>query len=665
MKLELTTRQLNILAKKGINTYEDIMNTLPRDYMDFRNELTNLRSNAFHDRTGYVKGMLTDVKTSFKNNRSIITAKVSTGDGRVNLTYIGQYNIQNTLSEMLYKPVAVFGKFQYSAEYSSYSMLNPVYVINREEEDYLYYVRLQPVYTKYAGISEATMEKLREQALGECYEVTSLEFPTDYEMKMLGEALMPTKQAYRTVHFPADEKELEAAKKRLAANELWNYAVTLEMQSAGAPKGTTLNIISNNIIRGICDSLPYELTADQKATVNGIIAKWKEGKRVESLIQGDVGCGKTMVAILLLFAVAEANAQCLITAPTQILAEQHFEQIKTFADRFHITCAFLGGNTKAKEKKSILAGLENGSISIVVGTQSLCSDKVVFKNLQLAVIDEEHRFGVEQKEALSKYRQNGCSVVKMTATPIPRTLSGALLGSQVDIYSIKTMPSGRSPIQTAKLKTDAPAFSFIEKQLSEGHQAYVVCPLIDESESETMEDVVSVEEAYSKYVKQFSTNYAVGYLNGKMKKEEMEDTIDAFKNNEIKILVSTSVIEVGVNVPNATVIVIENAERFGLASLHQLRGRVGRGQFKGYCILKSPNADFCERLDVMCNTTDGFVISEEDLRLRGGGNLIGTEQSGISKITETILRYEDMYFKIKKAAEQYINDQTLFCTKPA
>lgn len=656
MKLELTTRQLNILAKKGISNYADVLNVFPRDYLDFRYELTNLRSNNFHERTGYVKGMLTEVRTSFKNSKSIIVAKVSTGDGRLTATFIGQYNILKTLEGMLYKPVAVFGKFQYSMEYSSYSMLNPTLIINREEEDYTYYVRLYPIYPKYSGIAESTMNNLREKALGECYECGP-EFPKEYE-DILGEPLMDTKAAYRTVHFPSDEKELEKAKKRLAVNDLWNYAVALEEQSAGAPKGTSLNLTSVNFVKCIMDSLPYELTADQKTTVSEIINKLKDGRRVEALIQGDVGCGKTMVAILLLFAVAETGSQCLITAPTQILAEQHYEQIKGFADHLKITSAFLGGNTKPKDKKSILAGLENGNIKIVVGTQSLCSETVKFKDLQLAIIDEEHRFGVDQKEALAKHRKNGCSVIKMTATPIPRTLAGALTGSQTDIYSIKTMPTGRSPIQTAKLKTDAPAFAFIEKQLAEGRQAYVVCPLIEESESEAMENVVSVEEAYAKYLKQFGGRYKVELLNGKMKKEEMEYVIDCFKQNEVQLLISTSVIEVGVNVPNATVIVIENAERFGLASLHQLRGRVGRGKYNGYCILKSPNADFCERLDVMCETTDGFVISEEDLRLRGSGNLIGTEQSGITQITEKIIRYESLYAKIKTAATQYINNKT-------
>jgi ATP-dependent DNA helicase RecG len=351
---------------------------------------------------------------------------------------------------------------------------------------------------------------------------------------------------------------------------------------------------------------------------------------------------------------AENGYQGVLMAPTSILAKQHYEEFKTYGDRFHIPVAYLDGSVPAVEKKKILEGLKSGDIKIVIGTHTLANGKCEYANLGMTVIDEEHRFGVEQKNALLKEAERGVNTILMSATPMPHTIAGSMHGNNVKIYDIRTMPASRIPVQTAINSSDRVIFDFIEKQLKEGRQAYVVCPLIEKNEeSEAMAGVISVTDTAEMYKKRFP-GYKIGVLSGRLDEEETDDTIRKFKDGETDILISTTVVEVGVNVPNASVIVISNAERFGLAAMHQLRGRVGRGSYKSYCILKSSEKDN-ERLNTLVNCSSGFDIAEQDLKLRGAGELTGTRQSGFTHCMELVMEYPNLFGKLKELAKEMVD----------
>lgn len=362
----------------------------------------------------------------------------------------------------------------------------------------------------------------------------------------------------------------------------------------------------------IIKNLPFQLTKDQKSAYEELVNRIRSGKRLNALIQGDVGCGKTILAFLLMFVMADNGFQSVLLAPTQVLASQHYNELKEMAAQYNIDVVYIANGLKKKEREAILKSIEDGSALMIVGTHSVLSKEVKFHDLGLSITDEEHRFGVLQREEITTKAKAGMHTVTMSATPIPRSLSDVLL-STTEVFNIQSMPNGRKPIQTAICASQNTIFQFIKKEIEKGHQAYVVCPLIEDKQG-VMEGILSVEQTYTEYANIFGKN-AVAVLNGKMNEDETEKVIRSFKNGEIKILVSTTVVEVGVNVSNATVIVINNAERFGLASLHQLRGRVGRGNSQGYCILNSVHKNN-KRLLALCKYKNGFQIAESDYALR-------------------------------------------------
>ena len=369
------------------------------------------------------------------------------------------------------------------------------------------------------------------------------------------------------------------------------------------------------------------------------------------MIQGDVGCGKTILAFLLMFVMADNGFQSVLLAPTQVLASQHYNELKEMAAQYNIDVVYIANGLKKKEREAILKSTEDGSALMIVGTHSVLSKEVKFHDLGLSITDEEHRFGVLQREEITTKAKAGMHTVTMSATPIPRSLSDVLL-STTEVFNIQSMPNGRKPIQTAICASQNTIFQFIKKEIEKGHQAYVVCPLIEDKQG-VMEGILSVEQTYTEYANIFGKN-AVAVLNGKMNEDETEKVIRSFKNGEIKILVSTTVVEVGVNVSNATVIVINNAERFGLASLHQLRGRVGRGNSQGYCILNSVHKNN-KRLLALCKYKNGFQIAESDYALRGSGNILGTEQSGSNYYVELSMKYPDLFSELQKYAKKYMD----------
>ena len=437
---------------------------------------------------------------------------------------------------------------------------------------------------------------------------------------------MSKDEAIREMHKPSSVEGVKKAKYRLNIDDLLYFALQLEEKKRNLPAGSVYGIHSLAITTKIIKNLPFQLTKDQKSAYEELVNRIRSGKRLNALIQGDVGCGKTILAFLLMFVMADNGFQSVLLAPTQVLASQHYN-----------------------EREAILKSIEDGSALMIVGTHSVLSKEVKFHDLGLSITDEEHRFGVLQREEITTKAKAGMHTVTMSATPIPRSLSDVLL-STTEVFNIQSMPNGRKPIQTAICASQNTIFQFIKKEIEKGHQAYVVCPLIEDKQG-VMEG--SVEQTYTEYANIFGKN-AVAVLNGKMNEDETEKVIRSFKNGEIKILVSTTVVEVGVNVSNATVIVINNAERFGLASLHQLRGRVGRGNSQGYCILNSVHKNN-KRLLALCKYKNGFQIAESDYALRGSGNILGTEQSGSNYYVELSMKYPDLFSELQKYAKKYMD----------
>lgn len=452
--------------------------------------------------------------------------------------------------------------------------------------------------------------------------------------------------------------QIEKAHDRLLLDDMVYFAMSNEYAARSSSIGSTFNIKTLGTIKEITENLPYQLTKDQKDTVNSMIQKVREGKRLNALVQGDVGCGKTIVAILMMAALAENGYQAVLMAPTQVLAKQHYADLCAILEPVGFHIAYLGSNMKVKEKKAVLASIASGEANIIVGTHSVIGKSVEYKNLGITVTDEEHKFGVAQRAALVEKAAAGVHSITMSATPIPRTLAQVIYGSAIDLYTIQTMPAGRKPVVTGIATDEERIMRFVLSQKRKGHQCYVVSPMIDSSED--MAGVLSVEEVsreYEKWLKPYGVRIAT--LTGRDSKETTEETIQKFKDGAIDVLIATTVIEVGVNVPNATAMIITNAERFGLSSLHQLRGRVGRSSLQSYCVLQSNDQSekAMQRLGAMVRTTNGFEIAEEDLKIRGAGDFLGTRQSGENKYMALMLAYPDKYKYALTLAKRILDDR--------
>lgn len=476
-------------------------------------------------------------------------------------------------------------------------------------------------------------------------------------------ALMPREQALKVIHFPDTPDNLRAARFRLKFEELFFIQLDLlklklvKLESEAGHSFEQVGALFNEFYQ---DHLQFELTAAQKRVLKEIRRDLGSGKQMNRLLQGDVGSGKTIVALMSMLIALDNGYQCALMAPTEILASQHFDSLKEMLASMQINFALLTGSTPKAERKLLHEQLEDGSLQILIGTHALIEDKVKFKNLGIAVIDEQHRFGVAQRARLWKKNQQPPHVLIMTATPIPRTLAMTLYGD-LDVSTIDELPPGRKPIQTIhwyeskRLKL----YGFIDQEIKKGRQIYIVYPLIEES---SKMDYANLEEGYQHIFQRFPPpKYKVSIVHGKMPAENKNFEMDRFVKGETDIMVSTTVIEVGVNVPNASVMIIESAERFGLSQLHQLRGRVGRGAEQSYCVLMTGNklsADGRLRMKTMCETNDGFQISEVDLQLRGPGDLSGTQQSGLPiNLKLTDLAKDGKIIQIARdAANQLLNE---------
>lgn len=498
--------------------------------------------------------------------------------------------------------------------------------------------KIIPLYPLTYQLSQNVLRKIMESGLAEVEERLNETLPDylleEYDLQGINEAI-------RQIHFPNEFEDFNKARKRLVFEELLSTQLALlELKNSYLNEEKGIQFDQNVKMSDVINQLPFQLTKAQIRVLEEIDNNMEAEKPMNRLLQGDVGSGKTVVAICAAYKAVKCGYQAAIMAPTAILATQHLESFQNILEELGIKCELLISGISKKKKEQLLERLENGEIDILIGTHAMIEENVIFKNLGLVVTDEQHRFGVKQRTKIAQKGKNP-DVLVMTATPIPRTLALILYGD-LDISIIDELPPNRKKVETFAVHKNMTqrVNAFIAKQIQEGLQAYIVCPLVEENEEL---DLKSVEELYETYQKEVFPQYKLEYIHGKMRSKEKDDIMERFKSGEIDILISTTVIEVGVDVPNANIMVIENAERFGLAQLHQLRGRVGRGDYQSYCVLKyeGKSETVRERMKVMCNTNDGFVISEKDLELRGSGDFFGTMQHGLPEFKIANL-FEDM-----------------------
>ncbi len=639
------TRAYNILKKRKMETVEDVCQLFPSKYYDF-SFINPLNTSRLDKNYAFVCKL---VSYELKKQSSLYIVRCTLHDiytqNELCVSWFGTTEMYNVLKKDYHPGDTCFigGKLKASNKKNLFFMSNPIIFKKYDGESDCH---IYTAYEKIRGISESNFERI----INECLEHATI--PDKVPRELLHKYnLMSKDEAIREMHKPSSVEGVKKAKYRLNIDDLLYFALQLEEKKRNLPAGSVYGIHSLAITTKIIKNLPFHLTKDQKSAYEELVNRIRSGKRLNALIQGDVGCGKTILAFLLMFVMADNGFQSVLLAPTQVLASQHYNELKEMAAQYNIDVVYIANGLKKKEREAILKSIEDGSALMIVGTHSVLSKEVKFHDLGLSITDEEHRFGVLQREEITTKAKAGMHTVTMSATPIPRSLSDVLL-STTEVFNIQSMPNGRKPIQTAICASQNTIFQFIKKEIEKGHQAYVVCPLIEDKQG-VMEGILSVEQTYTEYANIFGKN-AVAVLNGKMNEDETEKVIRSFKNGEIKILVSTTVVEVGVNVSNATVIVINNAERFGLASLHQLRGRVGRGNSQGYCILNSVHKNN-KRLLALCKYKNGFQIAESDYALRGSGNILGTEQSGSNYYVELSMKYPDLFSELQKYAKKYMD----------
>ena len=633
------------LAQLNIFTLEDLICHFPRGYEDRTRLLTVSQLQA--DQPACFRAMVMNHPRTVHIRAGLDLTKVQVADysGRLNITFFNRKGVPDQLQYG--REYIFYGTV--TGDYMGYGMTNPAFedigstpVVTR---------RVLPIYPLTAGLTNAAMVKLVQQALAVCDPPEEI-LPEEVRRKF---NIMPADRAYFTIHDPATMAEAEEAKKRLIFEEFFIFSAGLALMRAA--RSTKAVIPYKDLsLEKFLRALPFTLTGAQSRAIADIAADLKKGSPMNRLVQGDVGSGKTMVAAAAAWLAAKNGRQAALMAPTEILAEQHFASLQKLLEPLGVKTALLTGSMTPKNKTLTREALEAGAIDLVIGTHALVSDSTAFKNLGMVIADEQHRFGVGQRAKLTA-KGSDPHLLVMSATPIPRTLALLMYGD-LEVSILDELPPGREPVDTFLVDESyrARLNAFIRKQVAENHQVFVVCPAVEENE----ELDIKAATLWAETLQAVFPDLRIMLLHGQMKGAEKEAAMTAFARKEADVLVATTVIEVGVDVPNATLMIIEDADRFGLSQLHQLRGRVGRGKAKSYCILTShtKKQETLYRLKAFCKTTDGFKIAEEDLKMRGPGDFFGSRQSGLPMFRMASLVVDLQTLKDAQAASTYWIDES-------
>lgn len=644
-------KKSEVLNSLGIKTVYDLLTYYPFRYDDIQEKsLDEIQDQEKVVLKGTVLAEPVVSYYGFKKSRLVF--RMMTEQAVIGVTFFNQPFLKSKINAS--EEIAIYGKWD-----GRRKALTGMKVLATQEEE----LDFSPIYHVNKQIRQKTLVDLIKQT----WELYGHLLPENLPEWLTSKyRLMPKRQAAYAMHFPETIEENRLAKRRLAFEEFFLFQlkmIQLKKQETSKDLGKSI-MYDVTVLKEFIKTLPFELTGAQKRVVNEICADLRSQEHMHRLLQGDVGSGKTIVAAIALYAVVSEGLQGALMVPTEILAEQHMESLTDVFSKTDVKVGLLTSSTKTAERRQILADLASGEMDIIVGTHSLIQDDIIFNDLSLAIIDEQHRFGVNQRKALRE-KGNQADVLFMTATPIPRTLAITAYG-EMDVSIIDELPAGRIPIETRWIlpKQVDSVLTWLNSQLKNGQQVYVICPLIEESE---MLDVKNATEIYEHLKQFFEPNFKVGLLHGKMKSQEKDEIMTEFKDNDMQILVSTTVIEVGVNVPNATTMMIMDADRFGLAQLHQLRGRVGRGSLASYCILvANPKSDQGkERMKIMTETTDGFVLSQKDLEMRGPGDFFGSKQSGLPEFKVGDIVADEMILETARVeatqlieTDDWMNDPT-------
>ena len=634
-----------LFDKLKVHTIDDLLRLYPRTYLSY-DEPVDIKEAEIGTRVTIKATIQSYVDVKKIRNLKLVTCMVKDGTGAVKLTWF---------NSPFLKQVFHIGQTYYFV--GTISIRNHQRVMEHPE----YYTQtqyvekvasLQPVYPLTEGLSNKVVTKAMQAALPLLSEIKD-DVPYDIQEKF---ALMPLEYAIKGSHFPESFEEVIACRERLVFDEFFWFILRMRMLRERMVKADNQYVIKDwDVADSFVKQLPFALTNGQRQAVAEIRNDMMGSTVMNRLIQGDVGSGKTAVAEIALLATVKNGYQAAFMAPTEVLAVQHFEGVKKDLEPYGVRVELLVGSTKLSDKRKIYEALSNGQIDVLVGTHALIQDKVIYKNLALVITDEQHRFGVRQRAKLSE-KGNEPHVLVMSATPIPRTLAIIMYGD-LDISVMKDMPANRLPIKNCVVgpKYRPTAYKFMQDQIDKGYQIYIICPMVEASENVDAENVIEYQESLMEV---FPDTVHIRYLHGKMSPEEKNQIMNDFAKGNIDILVSTTVIEVGINNPNATVMMIENAEKFGLAQLHQLRGRVGRGDAQSYCIMLcgTDKKEAIDRLDILNQSNDGFHIANEDLKLRGPGDFFGVRQSG-----DMIFQLGDIYnhaavLKMANEAVDYLTE---------
>ena len=635
-------KRAQMLAKKGIRTVEDMLYFFPRAHED-RTQFKKIEDTESGETVCLSITVFSPVRDNrIRRNMMISTMVVCDDTGAMTVKW---YN-NKFVKEQFHTDdkYILYGKI--TENRGKKELVNPVF---EKIENQRFTGKIVPLYPLTGGLTQKIVQSVMENAIeeaGALEEYLPEEIRSKYNISEINFAM-------RNIHFPESFESYSIARKRFVFEELFILQLALSNHKKDVSKSQGAVFKNLKAVREFTDSLPFSLTNAQKRTLNEICADVKSGKMMNRLVQGDVGSGKTAVAAAAIYLVVDNGFQAAMMAPTEILASQHYETLTKFFENKNINTVLLTGSMKAKEKREALEKIASGEADVIIGTHAIIQKNVEFKNLGFVVADEQHRFGVEQRAKLSAKGDNP-HILIMSATPIPRTLALILYGD-LEVSVIDELPPGRKTVKTYAVGESMRKriYAFAEKSVNDGMQVYVVCPLVEETEKSDLQNAVDLSQRLQATFPKFK----IGLVHGKMKPKDKEEVMNGFSSGEINILVSTTVIEVGVNVPNANMMIIENAERFGLSQLHQLRGRVGRGAQQAYCILipQSGNEITKKRMETMCISNDGFYISEQDLQLRGPGDFFGTRQHGLPEMKiANLFEDTDILQQAQNAASEII-----------